>query len=118
MMKSIENPVAEAIVSWRTADEGGRQSGPPTASVYAATAVFAHGSEHEVHPGWPATADQLSILLEEVAVREDGTRVCKVDFLVRDLAIPRLTSGGDILIMEGPRVVALAVVSRLYAERE
>ncbi len=114
MIEKIENPVAEAVVSWRSAQEGGRRSGPPTAPVYAATAVFVQGEDRELQPGWPASADQLSILLEETAVREDGSRVCKLDFLVRDLALPHLVPGGEILVMEGPRVVASALVSAVH----
>ena len=111
MMKKIENPVAEAAVSWRSTADGGRRSGPPTASVYAATAVFVRGGDREVQPGWPATADQLSILLEETTRQADGTRICKVDFLVPELAFPYLVPGGEILIMEGPRIVASARIS-------
>lgn len=114
MMEKIEDPVAEAVVSWRSADEGGRKSGPPTALVYMATAVFVQGDDRELQPGWPASADQLSILLEEIAVRGDGSRTCKVDFLVRDLALPYLVPGSEILILEGPRVVASAHVSTVH----
>lgn len=114
MMKKIENPAAEAVVSWRSAEEGGRRSGPPTAPVYAATAVFVLGDDRELQPGWPASADHLSVLLEETSVREDGSRVCKVDFLVRELAIPHLVPGGEILVMEGPRVVASALITAVH----
>lgn len=50
MMEKIEKPVAEAVVHWRTADDGGRQSGPPTALVYMATAVFAQGATAKCSP--------------------------------------------------------------------
>ncbi|MEW2581923.1 hypothetical protein [Streptomyces virginiae] len=68
---------------------------------YAATAVFVRGEDEELQPGRPPSADHLSVLLEETSVREDGPRVCKVDFLVRDLATPHLVPGGEILVMEG-----------------
>jgi hypothetical protein len=64
MMTRIADPLAEAVVIWRTAEQGGRRFGPPTAPVYAATAVFVRGGDREVQPGWPASVDQLSILLE------------------------------------------------------
>jgi YD repeat-containing protein len=62
---STSTPAAEAVVSWCSAEDGGRRSGPSTAPVYAATAIFVQGGEQEVQPGWPASADQLTILLEE-----------------------------------------------------
>ncbi|MEC4571608.1 hypothetical protein [Streptomyces virginiae] len=114
MMKKIKDPAAEAVVSWRSAEEGGRRSGPPTAPVYAATAVFVHGDDRDLQPGWPSSANHLSILLEETSVCEDGSRVCKVDFLVRDLATPHLLPGGEILVMEGPRVVASALITAVH----
>ncbi|KOU19812.1 MULTISPECIES: hypothetical protein [Streptomyces] len=114
MMKKIEDPAAEAVVSWRSAEEGGRRSGPPTAPVYAATAVFVRGEDQELRPGRPPSANHLSVLLEETPVREDGSRVCKVDFLVRDLATPHLVPGGEILVMEGPRVVASALITAVH----
>lgn len=114
MMTRIAEPLAEAIVTWRTAEQGGRRSGPPTVPVYAATAVFVRGGDREIQPGWPASADQLSILLEQTAVREDDARECKVDFLVRELAIAQLAPGVEILVLEGPRVVASARVTTVH----
>ena len=110
MIDNIEKPLAIASVRWVSAAAGGRRSGPPTAPVYAATAVFVLGGECEVVPGWPATADQLSVLLQKTDERSDGTHVDKVDFLVPDLAIPMLRTGAEFLVMEGPKVVARAVV--------
>lgn len=81
MIENIDVPVATARMRWRTAEEGGRRSGPPTAPVYAATCVFPLGGEEAVQPGWPATADKLSILLQEVERRRDGERLYKVGFL-------------------------------------
>jgi hypothetical protein len=117
MMARIADPLAEAVVTWKTAEQGGRRSGPPTAPVYAATAVFMRGDDREVQPGWPAAADQLSILLEQTAVREGDVREYKVDFLVRELAIPQLAPGVEILVLEGPRVVASARVTAVHLPR-
>jgi hypothetical protein len=86
-MEKIESPVAEGLVVWRTHDEGGRRSGPPTAPVYMATAVFVKGCEEEVQPGWPASADQLSILLQETKRLADDRRRCLVGFLVPELTV-------------------------------
>ena len=111
MISEIDEPVAKAEVVWRTAEEGGRKVGPPTAPVYAATAVFVHGDDHEVQPEWPASAPQLSILLERDAPDEaTGLSLYKVDFLVRELALPYLSTGAVLYIMEGPRVVGSARV--------
>lgn len=111
MIQDIADPVALAVVTWVTPAMGGRASGPPAGPVYAATAVVVHGADAEVLPGWPATANQLSILLQEVGSLPGGARICKVDFLARDLAMPFVRAGAILLIMEGPKAVATAVVS-------
>lgn len=111
-----ENPVACAEVRWRTAGEGGRRSGPPTVPVYMATAVFVLGDESEVQPGWPASADQISILLEKTGERADGTWSCTVGFLVPDLAWPHLHPTAELLVLEGPRTVAVARITEVFAQ--
>jgi hypothetical protein len=116
MIEDIADPVAQAVVTWVTAEMGGRASGPPVGPVYAATSVVVHGADAEVLPGWPATADQLSILLQEVESLPSGARICKVDFLARDLAGPFVRPGAILLIMEGPKVVATAVISEVLGE--
>ncbi|MGN8246139.1 hypothetical protein ACTHAM_003274 [Cellulomonas soli] len=105
MIERIEVPMARAVLTWRTAEEGGRKTGPPTARVYAATCVFLLGDDATVHPGWPAAGDALSILLEASDSTELGSTVCKVDFLARDLARPLLHVGAEFLVLEGPSVV-------------
>jgi len=110
MIEKIEQPLAYALVSWLLPEEGGRSSGPPTAPVYAATCVFPLGGETEVQSDWPASTDQLSVLLQEVEEFPDRVRLYKIDFLVRDLARPFLHPGADMLVMEGPKVVAKAAV--------
>ncbi|MET7609099.1 hypothetical protein [Streptomyces avermitilis] len=115
MMEKIESPLAQGIVIWRTREEGGRRSGPPTAPVYMATAVFIHGGEEEVQPGWPAAADQLSILLEETERLDDNHRRCLVGFLVPELAIPHTHPGAELLVLEGPHTVARVRIESLLA---
>ncbi len=112
-MNRIESPMAIASVRWLTAQEGGRRSGPPTAPVYMATSVFVEGDEDEVQPGWPASADQLSILLEPVKSDDVGRTRCVVGFLAPDLARASLRQGAELRVLEGPRVVAHARVERL-----
>ncbi|WP_344885572.1 hypothetical protein [Allokutzneria multivorans] len=89
-----------AVVRWKSAEEGGRESGPPTASVYAATTTFV---ERGVQPS--ADAVHLSILLQEM-----GDGLYAVDFLVRELAAAYLKVGGELPVMEGPKVVATAMI--------
>jgi hypothetical protein len=114
-MKTISDPVADAVVCWRTAEEGGRRSGPSTAPVYTATTVFVLGGENEIQPGWPQTADpKLSAWVERTAVRADGSWLCKIDFAVRELAMPYVVPGGEFLLLEGPRVVAEARFTVTY----
>lgn len=116
MIENIADPVAQAVVTWVTAEMGGRVSGPPAGPVYAATSVVVDGADAEVLPGWPATADQLSILLQEIESLPGGARICMVDFLARDLARPFVRPGATFLIMEGPKVVATAVISDVIGE--
>ena len=110
----IQKPMATVSLRWIQSDVGGRRSGPPTAPVYMATAVFKVGDEREVMPGWPATADQLSILVQRLGTVESGEESAYIDFLVPDLARPHLYVGAEILVMEGPRVVAEATVSDIF----
>lgn len=113
MISNIEEPVALATVTWVSAEEGGRRSGPPMAPVYSATAVFRLGNDGEVMPGWPATADQISVLLQRVSQSAATEEVVKVGFLYPELAQSSLHDGVEFLVLEGPKVVAYAVVTKL-----
>ncbi|MBC9723670.1 hypothetical protein [Streptomyces sp. TRM68367] len=116
MMEKVEKPVAEAVVRWRTPDEGGRHSGPPTAPVYMATAVFVQGDDSEVQPGWPASADQLSILLQKTGQLDERRWRYLVGFLAPELARPHLKPGAELLVLEGPRVVGSAQLSAVIEQ--
>ena len=111
MIEDIEEPFAYAAVMWVTPEMGGRSSGPPTAPVYAATSVFVHGGDVEVQPGWPAGVDQLSILVQMTETLPSGAWLAKIDFLARDLAGPWIRPGTVLLILEGIKVVATAVIT-------
>ena len=117
MRENIDKPVAEAVVRWLTTDEGGRQSGPPTAPVYMATAVF-QGGDSEAQPGRPTAADRLSILLQKVGQEDELRQRCLVGFLVPDLARPHLRPGAELLVLEGPRVVASAQLTTVFEPDE
>src|ERR1700743_1087483 len=111
MIEEIKEPLAHAVVTWVAPEMGGRRSGPPSAPVYAATSVFVRGGDAEVQPGWPAGADQLSILVQRAETLPGGAWRCEIDFLARDLAAPLARPGAVLLIMEGPKVAAPAVVT-------
>jgi hypothetical protein len=113
MISNIEQPVALATVTWVTPEEGGRRSGPPTAQVYSATAVFRSGNDEEVMQGWPATGDQISVLLQRVSQPPSIEEIVKVGFLYPELAQSSLLDGVEFLVLEGPKVVAYAVVIAL-----
>jgi hypothetical protein len=83
--------------------------------VYAATCIFPLGEDSEVQPGWPRGAEQFSILLEEVGRLRNGDRMCKIGFLAPDLAQPFIHSGAQVLIMEGPKIVANAIIREVIA---
>jgi hypothetical protein len=83
MRTEIDDPVATVEIRWISAADGGRRSGPPTAPVYVTTCVFPLGGDAEVQPGWPMNADP---------------------------AMPYIHVGADILVLEGPKPVAHAVV--------
>ena len=107
--------MATVVLRWRKFEEGGRRSGPPLAPVYVSTCVFPLGGEDEVHPGWPLTSeDQLSILLEEIEVVGDSyERRYNVDFLVPDLARPYVRSGAQVIVLEGPNIVATGMFEQV-----
>jgi hypothetical protein len=111
MIDDIEKPVAHAVVTWASAEMGGRKSGPPTAPVYAATCTFVHGGDAEIQPDWPAQGEHFSILIQRTETLPGGAWICKIDFLVRDLVAPSIHLGALLLIMEGGKVVGTAAIT-------
>ncbi|GAA2787814.1 hypothetical protein [Crossiella cryophila] len=105
-MQRIERPLAQALVRWLTAAEGGRQSGPPTATVYRSTASFQSERDPLDQPRPPTEAH--TVLLQETECLPDGRRRCLVGFLAPDLMRPHLRAGARLLVLEGPRTVATA----------
>jgi|SRR5215470_11997073 len=114
MIDEIREPLALASVRWVPPTQGGRSSGSPTARVYAATAVFRLGNDEELVPGWPATADHISILLQKVGTLPTGEDLSRVGFLAPDLARPYVKTGAELVILEGPKVVANAIVREIF----
>jgi hypothetical protein len=71
------------------------------------------GDDAEVQPGWPSGAQHLSILLQRVSELAGESGTYKVDFLARELAWPLIHPGAELLIMEGPRIVANARITHV-----
>lgn len=118
MAREVSDPVGQAVVRWRSTAQGGRHSGPPSGPVYTPTAVFVLGGEEEVQPGWPASADPyVSVIVELIRLFEDGSWLCKIDFLARDIAAPYVHAGGRFLLMEGARPVADGEFTEVYRDR-
>ena len=117
-MTELKKPMATAVVRWVPADRGGRKSGPPTVDVYAATAVVVQGGDSETTPGWPASADQVSILIRPTSRGADSADISEIGFLVPDLVRPFLHTGAELLVMEGPKVVAHAEIVQVHPESE
>jgi hypothetical protein len=57
-------------------------------------------------PGWPATGEHFGATLEFLNPEPDGGLFARLRFLAPDLATPYLSAGAELLLMEGPRVVA------------
>jgi len=114
MIENIDHPAAIVSLRWLSGVEGGRRSGPPEAPVYAATCIFPLGGETETMPGWPATAPQISILVQRLGTEPALLELAKVAFLVPDLAKPHLSVDAKILVMEGPRPVAHGVIQEVF----
>lgn len=115
-MMSIERPLAVVSITWLTAAEGGRRSGPPTAEVYMATCVFPYGDEHELYLDWPCDVDPtLSILIQMIGSGEAAETVANIGFLVPELAAPHLHDGAVIDILEGRQIVGRAIVRNLIS---
>ena len=114
MIDSLEHPVASAFVTWLPASEGGRASGPPSAAVYAANCTFALGGERETVPGWAATTEMFSVLIQRVGDGPNGAWLCNLDFLAADLVAAYLAPGVHMIVMEGPKVVGDATICEVF----
>lgn len=113
-ISEIPNPMATAVVRWLSRAEGGRRSGPPVAPIYMATAAF-QIDQKEAEAGLVATEESiLSIMIKRGAPINDNQEEATLGFLVPDLARPLLFPGRELLIMEGPRVVAFATIRKVF----
>ncbi|WP_067885761.1 hypothetical protein [Nocardia vaccinii] len=117
-MTEIEHPMATARVRWLRPEEGGRKSGPPTASVYSATMAFK--LDPDAAPGWELAADPfLSILVKRPDTRGNvEEELATIGFLAPDSARPYLHPAAEFVIMEGPSVVAEAAVQDVIEQAD
>ncbi|WP_007024985.1 hypothetical protein [Saccharomonospora iraqiensis] len=119
MLSEIGNPVATARMRWIPAEEGGRASGPPTAAVYASTTTFRTGDPVEQDAGWPATDPRTtSVLLQRVEPEPHEVERSKVGFLAPEQARPYLREGAELVVLEGPKPVAEAVITEVLRTGE
>ena len=79
----------------------------------AAQCAFPLGGEAELVPGWPATAELYSLLLQKLTERAWDTWRCALDFFAHDLVSNFVTVAARMLIMEGPKVVGEAVITEV-----
>ena len=97
----------EATVTWKSRAEGGRRE-PPTGPVYSATAVVRRDDD-DYDP-----LDHFSIVLQfdDPPAPSSPHRV-RLDFLAPELVLPTLEVGEELLVMEGPRAVAVCRVDAI-----
>ena len=113
-LKRIDDPAAEAVVTWLTPEEGGRLSGPPTMPVYATNCAFPLGGESEIHPNWPRDADpSLTIFIQRLGSEVAWSERAWIAFIAPELARPYVRVGVEISVLEGYRLVGRCVVTEL-----
>jgi hypothetical protein len=116
MIDHLKTPAAWAKIAWLSEAQGGRRTGPPTAPVYASTCAFPLGDEAEMVPGWPDNREDFSVLIEKLAVEDDATWLCALDFLARDLVADKIRRGSRVLVFEGRKIVATGLVTEVDEE--
>ena len=92
---------------WLSPQAGGRRNGPPSWP-YAATCDFLEEDmrHHPGHSESPGFTMLVSVTVWKV----------KIDFLVRELVLPCLWPGRYIIIREGGRVAAVAMITDVLVE--
>ena len=114
-MMSIDDPVALAVMEWLSPQAGGRRNGPPSWP-YAATCDFLE-EDMRHHPGRSESPGYtMSIVLEPTELVSVTVWKVKIDFLVRELVLPCLWPGRYIIIREGGRVAAVAMITDVLVE--
>lgn len=115
-MMSVEDPVALAVVEWLSAQAGGRQGDLPQWPYAAVCDFLSEDMRH--HPGCSENlGTSVSIVLEPVERASDTIWRVKVDYLAREAVLPCLWEGRQMVIREGARVVAVAVVTEVLNGR-
>lgn len=115
MIIQLDDPVALVGMRWLSPEEGGRRSGIPAVGVFAPTAVFELGGDSETEPGWPAKSTRVqSILIRRTGEEADGLDLAEIGFLAQQLAAPYLHVGARLIVLDGARTIATAVVQVVY----
>lgn len=111
----VEDPVAEAVVVWRSVEQGGRQGGPPELSFFTPLAAFVFDGAEWMRPGLPANeVPTVNALVQRVQRYDDGSWLCRIDFLDREVAAPYLRPGRTFRLVEGTRHVADGEFTEVY----
>lgn len=114
-MGPIDDPAALAVVEWLSPQAGGRRSGLPWWP-YAADCEFLR-EDMRHHPGRrEALGIYFTFGLEPVELISDTVWRVKMDYMMREFALPCLWEGRQMVIREGPRVVAVAVITEVLVE--
>ena len=108
MIEHISKPAALALLTWRTAEMGGRSSGPPSKGVYAANCRFVIDPKQATRT--LRSDNYFSILIEKRHEIDSQTWRCDIGFLVEGEIDHLLTAGTRIDIMEGPKIVGNATI--------
>jgi len=100
----VTDPMAIARIRWLDGDRH-----PPPGATIGATAVFSLGDDAQVIPGWPASGEHFSVLLEFLDTPANAGDInAKVDFLDRDAVIDKIREGTTFIVMAGPKPIAEA----------
>lgn len=113
MIDHLKAPAAWARLEWLTESEGGRRTAPPTAPVYSSTCAFPLEGEPEVIPGWSENREDFSAMIEKHAVEDNGTCLCALDFLARELVAEKIYRGTKMLVFDGRKIVAVGTVTEV-----
>ena len=115
MTPIIDDPVALAVVEWLSPQAGGEPNGPPRWP-YAAGCEFLSEDMH-LYPGHRENLGvPFTFSLEPVELISDTIWRVKMDLLARESALPCLWEGRQMVIREGPHVVAVAVITAVLVE--
>ncbi|GGK51259.1 hypothetical protein [Nocardia camponoti] len=109
-MRILGKPFGSGYITFKSADDGGRQTGRPTGPVYGANARVVGAA--------PGTFSELvSMLIELPGTVTDGRELVRFGFIAPEIVAPSLYPGAVISVSEGPvKVVADLTVAEIYGD--